>query len=66
MLRYNQFLTESQFAHLHAAHALTGLTCSEIFRRMLDHCCQQETFNVLFPSVSGCSLTSPRLARSGA
>lgn len=65
MLRYNQFFTEAQLARLHHAHVLTGLSCSEILRRLLDYGLQQATFDALFPSVSGCLLTSSCALRSG-
>lgn len=49
----NFFLPERQDAGLRSVAEQTGLSYSELLRRMVDNCLQSQTLNQLVPSMSG-------------
>ena len=46
-------LPERQKDELRRRSEMTGLSVSELLRRMIDHCCQETVMNSLVPSMSG-------------
>jgi hypothetical protein len=52
-VRFNHFWSERQADTLELLKEQTGLTKSEIIRRMFDYCCSAEVLNTLVPAMSG-------------
>ncbi len=51
--RFNHMWSSGQAFMLEQIKDATGLTKSEIVRRMFDHCCSSEQLNRLCPAYSG-------------
>lgn len=49
MRQYNQFMTSDSLEFLHEVSDETGLTVSEIVRRMVDHCSRASVLYVVIP-----------------
>ena len=48
-----QHLPEQQVKALHDLKELTGLTMTELSRRMIEHCLKEQVLNEVLPCLSG-------------
>lgn len=53
MRNYNQRMPERQIDALRALREQTGLSVSELIRRMFDYCIRDHVFNEIVPAMSG-------------
>lgn len=51
--RYNQYLEVRQVATFESLRDHTGITVSELMRRMFDYCFQESVMNQIVPCMSG-------------
>lgn len=51
--QYSHWIPDQQMARLRSVSTETGITVSELMRRMYDYCLQGKVLNELVPAMSG-------------